>query len=215
MKRAPHTHNTSELERAEVVKSSLIGLSLLAISFVVNYVAGVYADKNQSNFVNDIVLSNIPPFDVNLWFVYGALAMGIFVIILCLTKPRRIPYLSKSVALFIVIRSLFISVTHLGSFPTKITVDSAFDFFHKISFTGDLFFSGHTGIPFLLALIFWKHEILRPLFLGISVLFAVLVLLGHLHYSIDVLGAFFITYTIYHLSEVLFKKDKKMFDVAG
>jgi hypothetical protein len=35
--------------------------------------------------------------------------------------------------------------------------------------------------------------------------------LAHLHYSIDVLSAFFITYTISHIACVFFKKDLLLF----
>ncbi len=45
------------------------------------------------------------------------------------------------------------------------------------TFGSDLFFSGHTGAPFLLALIFWKQPALRAVFLGASGVFAVSVLL--------------------------------------
>ncbi|MBI3904685.1 MAG: hypothetical protein HY309_03785 [Pseudomonas fluorescens] len=40
-----------------------------------------------------------------------------------------------------------------------------------------------------------------------SVLFGISVLLGHLHYSIDVFGAFFITYSIFCLAKKFFPKD--------
>jgi hypothetical protein len=36
-------------------------------------------------------------------------------------------------------------------------------------------------------------------------------LLAHLHYSIDVFAAFFITYSIYHIGIKLFKKDFDFF----
>jgi membrane-associated phospholipid phosphatase len=80
-------------------------------------------------------------------------------------------------------------------------------------FTGnDLFFSGHTGLPFLLALMFWKHDpTSRTIFLGFSILFATVVLMGHIHYSIDVLSAFFITYGIFHICKFLFKKEWELF----
>jgi membrane-associated phospholipid phosphatase len=105
-------------------------------------------------------------------------------------------------------------LTHISPFPTHAMIESAF--FNKEVFAGiftgnDLFFSGHTGIPFLLALIFWKNKTLRIIFLGFSVLFAIVVLLGHLHYSIDVLSAYFITYSIFHICRVFFKKDWKLF----
>ncbi len=81
----------------------------------------------------------------------------------------------------------------------------------KFAFGGDLFFSGHTGLPFLMALVFWKKPILRYFFIASAIGFGAVVLLTHLHYSIDVLSAFFITYTIFHIAEFLFRKDRKLF----
>ncbi len=37
---------------------------------------------------------------------------------------------------------------------------------------------------------------------------------GHLHYSIDVAAAFFITYSIYHIAIRWFKKDKEIFETG-
>ena len=36
--------------------------------------------------------------------------------------------------------------------------------------------------------------------------------MGHLHYSIDIFAAFFITYAIYHIAVQIFKKEKLMSD---
>jgi len=49
------------------------------------------------------------------------------------------------------------------------------------------------------------------MFLGFSVLFAVVVLLGHLHYSIDVMSAYFITFSIFNICKFLFKEDWQLF----
>lgn len=189
--------------------SSLTSIALLAVSFVINFYAGIYATKEASNSVTDIVLSNIRPFDVDAFFVYGPIVFYIFILILCFLKPERIPFVGKSIALFILIRSIFITLTHIGPFMTQVPIDSAI--INKFSFGGDLFFSGHTGLPFLMALLFWENLRLRVLFIVSSVFFGVVVLMGHIHYSIDVLSAFFITYTIFHMAEFLFKKEHKLF----
>jgi hypothetical protein len=82
---------------------------------------------------------------------------------------------------------------------------------NDLFFGADLFFSAHTGMPFLGALAFWKEKEIRYFSLFGSLFFAVVVLLGHLHYSIDVASAFFITYGIFHIAQYFFPKDWKLF----
>ena len=192
------------------ILSFLLAFLLLATSLIINYYAGTYATEKASNPVTDIVLSNIPVFDVNGIFTYGSIVFWIFMILICLYNPKRIPFTVKSMAVFIIIRSIFIVLTHIAPFPTQIVV-SPESVISKFTFGGDLFFSGHTGLPFLMALIFWQDKILRYIFIISSLVFGVVVLMGHLHYSIDVLAAFFITYAIFKISLFLFKKDRKIF----
>ena len=182
----------------------------LIIALYINFYAGTYATERASLPVTDIVLSNIRAFDVDGFFTYGPLFLFTIVTILCLYNPKKIPFILKNLALFTVIRSVFISLTHIGPFPIQIIADNG-NFISKFTFGGDLFFSGHTGVPFLLALIFWENKMLRNFFLAYSVFMGIVVLLGHYHYSIDVFAAFFITYSIYHISLYLFKKDKILF----
>ncbi len=85
------------------------------------------------------------------------------------------------------------------------------NFMNKFTFGSDLFFSAHAGLPFLMALIFWQNKKLRYIFIALSLIFGAVVLLGHYHYTIDVLSAFFITFGIYRIAINLFKKDYQMF----
>lgn len=190
--------------------ASLAIVAFLA-STIVNYYAGTYATREASNFVTDIVLSNTPVFDVDGVFVYGSLFLIVFIMFLLFTHPKRIPFALHTLTLFILIRAVFISLTHLGPFPSQLPLDLG-RVASKFIFGGDLFFSGHTGIPFLMALVFWKEQPLRYMFIAWSIGFGTVALLGHLHYSIDVLSAFFITYTIFHIAEMVFKKERALFN---
>jgi hypothetical protein len=191
----------------KILLSALWGFVFLALSLVANYLAGTYATTHASNPVNDLILDNIRTFDVDGIFIYGIVLFFVFVGILMFFFPRRIPFVLKGLSLFIAVRSLFVILTHLGPSLHQAPLDIHSRIVDKITFTGDLFFSGHTGLPFLMALIFWNDKKLRWLFLGISVFFGVIVLLGHLHYSIDVFSAYFITFGIYQISVRLFPKD--------
>ena len=193
------------------VASVVLSFLLLFVGLIINYYAGTYATLSASNHVSDIILDNIPVFHLENSFMYGPVVLWFFVIILCLRDPKKIPFVLKSIALFILVRSIFITLTHIGPFPDRMVITDPSVFMRDFTFGGDLFFSGHTGIPFLLALVFSRNKKLRILFFLTSLFFGVVVLLAHVHYTIDVLSAFFITYTIYKISCFLFKEDERLF----
>ncbi len=194
------------LKERTYVRTLVAAVLFLLSSALISYYAGTYATERASSSVTDIILSNTHVYDVDLIFLYGGLALFTGIIVMAISKPSRAPFVLKSVALFYIIRSAFITVTHIGPFPDHAIVNST-NFTRFFNFGGDLFFSGHTGLPFLIALIFWEKKHLRYFFLALSVFFGTVVLLGHLHYSIDVLSAYFITFSIYHLACYLFPSD--------
>ena len=215
-RRSPHRELSRRYRHYAAQKEFRISilLSLLtfaASAFVVMYAIG-YATDSASNSVTDIILSNVPVFEVDGLFVYGTLLLVVFIIGLLFANPKRAPFTLYSFALFYFVRAGFISLTHIGPFPIHTVSTFGFNIITSwLLFGGDLFFSGHVGITFLLALLFWKEKGLRILFLAWSLFFAVVVLLGHLHYSIDVASAFFITYGVFHIAEWLFPKDRALF----
>lgn len=196
-------------ENKDFLFSFITAVLLFLVSFGANFAAGTYASRVASNSVTDIILSNIPTYNVYYLFTYGVLVVWLVVAYVCIKHPKRIPFVLKSIALFLIIRSIFVSLTHIGPSPEQMVITGNFN--SIMNFTGDLFFSGHTGLPFLMALVFWENKNLRYFFIFCSLFFGAVVLLGHVHYSIDVFGAFFITYSIFHISEFLFKKDHSFF----
>lgn len=193
------------------LSASLAAFIFLGFSFVANYYAGIYATIKASNPVTDLILDNIPLYDVDTIFIYGPLVLWAFVILLCLNKPKRIPFVLKSIALFVIIRSVFITLTHIGPSVEGLNLDYSSKVIRDFTFGGDLFFSAHTGLPFLMALVFAKNIHLLVLFTLTAIFFGAIVLMGHVHYSIDVISAFFITYTIFNLAKYFFKKDWEIF----
>ncbi len=200
----------SQWSQKSFLFSALLGFLLLAASLFVNYAAGNYATEKASNGVTDIILDNLPVMDVDIIFVYGAILLGMFVVILLIREPRQIPFIVKSIALFVFVRAIFITLTHLGPILQQAPPISNL-IIRNLMFGADYFFSGHTGLPFLMALSFWSNKYLRNIFLATSFIFGASALLGHYHYSIDVFAAFFITYSIFHIARWLFTKDYRLF----
>lgn len=195
-------------------KQLLLGVGVFLIGIGANIGANIYASQKEALVVNDLILDLIPVFNITFLYVEGALLLILFSIFLAFYRPQRLPFMLKSIGLFIFIRSFFIILTHL-SIPLPQGAAGYIQQFGTVtqffSSGNDLFFSGHTGFPFLLSLIFWQDRLLRYLFLATACFFGAIVLLGHVHYSIDVFAAFFITYAIHDLSVWLFTKDHKLF----
>ena len=196
--------------RTDFIISVLSGFLFLIGSLVINYFAGIYATERASNTVTDIILDNLPTVNTEFIFVQGIFIFLLFVVWLLIKEPKQIPFVLKTIALFVIVRSIFITLTHLGP-PADNSFANYTGIIKKFTFGGDLFFSGHTGLSFLMALIFWEKKYYRNIFIAISILFGAAVLLGHLHYSIDVFAAFFITDGIFRIAKRLFIKDRQLF----
>jgi hypothetical protein len=198
------------LKNKELLVSAIAAFLLLTAGIVATYFAIIYATDRASNPVTDIILSNIPVFDVDGLFLYGPLVFWLIIIIYLFFRPKKIPFTLKSIGIFLFTRSLFLILTHIGPFPTQIQINVT-GILGVFTTGSDLFFSSHTGLPFLMALVFWNNKSLRYFCLASSFIFGAVVLLAHVHYSIDVFAAFFITYGIFHIALNLFKYDRQLF----
>ncbi len=70
-----------------------------------------------------------------------------------------------------------------------------------IYLTKDLFFSGHIATTFLLYLFARRFGKASRVFLALNLATLGVVLLAHLHYTIDLIAAYAITYGVYRVSE--------------
>jgi hypothetical protein len=201
-------HGTLWTDKFFVI-SAVASLLFFVGSLFVNYSAILYSTSKAGNATTDVLLQNLPLINTDIIFSEGAMFFALFIAVLLLLEPKTIPFTLKSIALFIIIRAIFVSMTHLAPPPDSISSD--FSSMRYFSAGADLFFSGHTGLPFMMALMFWENKYLRAFFIIASVVAAVAVILGHLHYTIDVFSAYFIAFGIYHISLKFFSRDYKIF----
>lgn len=208
-----------DLFTRERLPSLLGALALLGVSYIVEHFANIYAfaysQRPTSNYVGDLILDTIPVVDLSFIIIEVALIAIVLGTLFVLSKPRYVLFTLKAVALFIIIRAIFISLTHVGIHPENIAPGLGFfdAIYTYLNFQTGLFFSGHTGLPFLMALIFWQKRRARFLFLALSFVGGVAVLLAHVHYSIDVFAAPFMAYGIFKIAKSLFPRDYKLIEL--
>jgi hypothetical protein len=191
------------------LRSLCEGTAFLAASSIAIFAAVSYATVHASNHVTDFVLSRVGPYNVRFLFIYGTFAAFAVTASLLALRPNRLPFALKAMALFLLVRAIFVALTHIA--PSPIDPQKPAPFLNSIFFGSDLFFSGHTGMPFLAALAFWHIWQWRMIYLALTAFFAAVVLLGHYHYSIDVLAALFITHGVFQISCWLFGRDYALF----
>ncbi len=151
--------------------------------------------------VDDTFFHIIPRMDLSWIFVaFEIILIGLAFLYGIFIEPKRLDFFFLAFAIFVLIRAFCISLTHIGIPVDYIqpTMGTGDFFFHN-----DLFFSGHTGGPFLVALLLWEKKPWRYTLLALSLVMAFTVLAMRLHYSIDIVGAYFITFGIFKITEYI------------
>lgn len=183
-------------------------VSLFLLSYSVYTRLGWVADQRALPTGSDWLLRRLPTLNVLPvlswgWFglhLYAAGAAGAY-------HPRRIPFLLFLLSVYVLVRTAFIFLSPIGP-PVGIMDMRQLDFiFSKImgtwTFNNEFIFSGHTSIPFLFYL-FFETRGLKAVMLAGSVVMGACVLLSRNHYTVDVLAAYLVSYSIYRLSERLY-----------
>lgn len=161
--------------------------------------------ENRSGVVlNDPVLTLFSPIDFT-WLIFIIIYLSVFLtIIKLLDNPLQILKGIRVYALMVFSRMLAMYLIPLEPPPLMIELrDPLVEIIGGAGqvLTKDLFFSGHTATMFIMYLITKKNGLFKNCLLIATISIAILVLLQHIHYSIDVLTAFFISYTSFKVVE--------------
>ncbi len=183
----------------------------------------LWAEARAAPHLPDMVIDAVPyvpwveRYNYVLWLVSY---LPVAVWLLFKDSARFIRYMMPSGFLSL-LRGVCIAVTGLGpvrgadvhagmNWETRVSaffhLITPFGFFDtgagaNVYLTKDLFFSGHTATTLLLLLYVWKYRALRLVMLTAHVLVVASIFLAHLHYTIDVIGAYAITLCVFVLRE--------------
>jgi hypothetical protein len=179
---------------------TIIALILVAIILILLPTFFAFIEKREGMVLQDFVLERLPASDVSIPTFIIIWSVVLLVFYRIYQSPRLFLVVAYGFILMCLARVLTISLLPLNPPPGLITLK---DPIANIAYGGkgifitkDLFYSGHTGNMFLFFLCLqakWDKIIA----LAASFMVGILVLIQHIHYSIDVISAFIFTYFLY------------------
>lgn len=189
--------------------SALISAGILLFGYLVNFYASAFNDTFVYPSVGDSILDKIPTYNLEFLYVWGVYALiSVALVYAFLFLPQRGLFIMKTYGILLLVRGIFILLTNYGPPAGFFYADGIVPgnyIMERFLFKNDLFFSGHVAIPFMASLLFRGANKFIEVFLLIgSFVMAITVLLMHVHYSIDVFAAYFITYGVYAVSNEVF-----------
>jgi len=170
----------------------ILGLSALISALAINNRVSTYVDHVHGPAVGDLILDNIPIYDLNFLFFWVVLIFWVSNIIYRLIFPREFSFILVSLAVFGPPENLLVTPDELSYY----------------SFNADMFFSGHVGAPFFYALITGIKKV-KWIAIIYSIAMVVIVLMSHGHYSIDIFASFLIAHS---LSVLMLKLKPRFLD---
>jgi hypothetical protein len=197
------TKNISWLEAWQL--RSFRNKTILALAFVVIILLALpsffaFIEKREGMVLQDFVLERLPAIDVSIPTFIIIWSVVLLVFYRIYQNPNIFLVIAYGFILMCIARVLTISILPLNPPPGLITLKDPIANIvyggNGIFITKDLFYSGHTGNMFLFFLCLeakWDKIIA----LAASFMVGILVLIQHIHYSVDVIAAFIFTYFIY------------------
>lgn len=196
---------SSSFKRNRMILGTLFGLIVV---YILPYFFS-YIEKRNGATLNDWVLALIPPHNVSVLIFAIIWGMVILILIRAIYNPSI--YITYCWAFVLVCLARFASIILVPLDPPTglipLTDPLTGIFYGNALIIKDLFFSGHTATLTLVFLCLRKRNDKIIAFCAVIIV-AILLLVQHIHYTIDILAAPFITYACYRLARYLLYKAR-------
>ncbi|MBK7359106.1 MAG: hypothetical protein IPI45_06645 [Saprospiraceae bacterium] len=174
-----------------------------------------YFESRPGALLNDYLLDIIPSYNVALFvFLIQYISIGVFLFF----NIRNYDTMVNVIAAFLILQTIRLFTIYLlpleppeGYVPLKDAILGAVVYSGKI-YSKDLFFSGHTSAMYILYF-FAKTPNQKIFHLCSLSLIIPLILIQHIHYTIDILGAIVISYLVcYFLRKFYYYTHPEIYD---
>jgi hypothetical protein len=191
-------------------KTELLSSLGVLITFKLFSMVLVWNETRSGFHIRDVVLENVGPYENHL--IIFLLTYGLAILGLWNSLSSREGWIRTmfSIMTFLFLRTITLSMLPLNPPTTIIPLKDFFltnTFYCSKILVRDLFFSGHTCSVFMLFFLVESKIVKYILCMG-GVILASLLILQHVHYSIDVVAAPFFAYIAYR-SGIFFQQKFK------
>ena len=196
--------------RQRLFRAQLIVCLLVIIAFGFLFPSFFdFIESRNGNTLNDFILNLIPPKDIS-WTVFLFLYLGIAIGMLSnLIKPKNFLIALEVYCLVTLLRMCSITLIPLnppfGYIPLKEPFVALFVNGSRI-ISKDLFFSGHASTIFAIYFSVEQKQV-KNVLLIFSIMVGSLLLVQHVHYTIDVLFSPVAVFICYWISKKIFLKN--------
>jgi len=182
-------------------KKLFIGL-ILTITVLVAFPIFFHFIENRDGYsINDPILKALPATDLSIPTFTCIWLVGALMLIRSIQSPALFLQFIWAFFFLCIFRIITIGTVALNPPAHLIPLMDPLSnkFYGGTYVTKDLFFSGHTSTQFLMFLLFTRKSD-KTIALLSSIVVGIMVLIQHVHYTVDVLAAFPFTYIVYWLS---------------
>ena len=184
-------------KRLRLISGSIIIFAI--IIYLPYFFRGI--EQRQGVVLHDWLLAQVPPHNVSVAIFVIIWGMGLLILYRAVYKPSIYLVYSWSLIFVCIARMISISIVALnppvGLIPLTDPLTGVF--YGQAIITKDLFFSGHITTVMLIFLCLEKKTDKIIAFFSIIAI-AILLVIQHIHYTIDILAAPVITYTVYRFT---------------
>ena len=175
-----------------------IALFFIALLFIFSPYFFQYIEQRKGFIFNDAILNLLPHYDMYILIFFLLWSNAFLILVEAIKKPAIFLTFLTSFIILSVARALTIFLFPLEAPQGIINLtDPLTNYFYGANFiTKDLFFSGHTATLFLMFLCHDK-KLIKYYTLTSCLCLSILLLIQHIHYSVDVIFAFPFSFLCY------------------
>ena len=180
----------------------IAGTILLFATLAIFPIFFQYIEKRNGVTLNDIVLDYLPPHNMSIAIFLIMWTMTAYTFARSIRDPFNFIVFLWAYVIVSISRLLSISLVALNPPVNLVELKDPLSntFYGMKIVTKDLFYSGHTSSIFLMFLVL-KKPLEKVLTLMATLLVATMLLIQHVHYTIDIIAAPFFTWIFYLLAK--------------